>query len=307
MNDTTQEYKNRINRVIDYINANIGRPLSLDVLAGVASFSSFHYHRIFRAMTGETLNDFVRRLRLEKAANMLAVNPRTSVTAVAFTCGFSSSASFARSFKKRFGCSATQWRMRKSLGFSNNCKVISKNGKDRLSGSGYAGNAGADKRPAEEMLSVAVEDMPALRVAYIRHLEGYGNDIGRVFVRLFRWAGPRGLIGPETKVLGIPYDNPEITPAGKCRYDACISVPEGVEAEGEIGVLELKGGKYAVCRFEGNEREIAWTYNALYGNWLPESGYQPDDKPSYEIYYGNPHGYIDVSFVSDICIPVKPL
>ena len=164
MSRTAKEYKNRINRVIDYINANLKQPLSLDVLAGVASFSSFHFHRIFRAMTDETLSDFVKRLRLEKAANMLAVNPRASVTAVAFECGFSSSASFARSFKERFGCSATEWRKRKSLGFSNNCKAVSKNGKDSLFGSRYAGNAGADKGPQRGAVGDSQGDAWAKRV-----------------------------------------------------------------------------------------------------------------------------------------------
>ena len=68
-NDITKdEYTARINRVLDYIEANIDTALSLETLAGVAHFSPFHFHRIFKAMTGETLNRFIQRIRVEKAA-----------------------------------------------------------------------------------------------------------------------------------------------------------------------------------------------------------------------------------------------
>ena len=71
-----QEYAFRINRVIDYIEANIDVDLSLETLSGIANFSKFHFHRIFRAMVGETLNQFIQRIRLEKAAAQLIFNPK---------------------------------------------------------------------------------------------------------------------------------------------------------------------------------------------------------------------------------------
>ncbi|MEW6172958.1 MAG: GyrI-like domain-containing protein [Bacillota bacterium] len=305
MGTTPAEYKNRINKVIDYINEHLDQQIPLDVLAGVASFSPFHFHRIFKGLTGETLGGFVKRLRLEKAANILAANPRVSVTEVAFSCGFSTPASFARAFKERFGCSATEWRKHKGRGLSKNCKAKSKNGKDMIFDSGYPYAIGGGS--AKGVIKVEVKEMPSLDVAYVRSMIGYGDELADVFDRLFRWAGPRGLVGPGTTVLGIPYDNPDITPAAKCRYDACITVPQSAAAAGEIGRMRLESGRYAVCRFEGTEEDIAAAYNMLYGVWLPENGYQPDDRLSYEIYYAHPRSHPEKKFVSDICIPVKPL
>jgi AraC family transcriptional regulator len=83
------EYMARINRVIDHIDRNIGKDLSLEELARVAHFSRFHFHRIFHALVGETLNTFIQRLRLERAANQLTDNPKKSITAVGLDCGFS--------------------------------------------------------------------------------------------------------------------------------------------------------------------------------------------------------------------------
>ena len=83
-----EEYTSRINRVIDYIEKNTDKGLSLESLAKVAIFSPFHFHRIFRAMVGETLNQFIQRIRIEKAAAQLIVNPKKSITEIAFDCGF---------------------------------------------------------------------------------------------------------------------------------------------------------------------------------------------------------------------------
>ena len=121
-----EEYRSRINRVIDYIEANIDRDLSLSELAEVAHFSPFHFHRIFRAMVGETLNGFIQRIRLEKAAMKLALNPRESITEIATECGFSGPSAFARAFRDTFGMSASQWRSGGHRQYSKNGKTDSK-------------------------------------------------------------------------------------------------------------------------------------------------------------------------------------
>ena len=110
---TRQEYAARMNRVIDHIRRHLSNPLDLDELAAIACFSPFHFHRLFRAWMGETLQTFVHRLRLERAAAELAFDLRKSVTAIALDAGFSGSAVFARTFKEAFGMSATEWRNRK--------------------------------------------------------------------------------------------------------------------------------------------------------------------------------------------------
>ena len=93
-----REYIARVNRVIDHIEQNLASSLPLAHLAEVACFSPFHFHRIFKALTGETLTAFVQRLRIERAASMLVSEPETPVTHIALDCGFASSASFARVF-----------------------------------------------------------------------------------------------------------------------------------------------------------------------------------------------------------------
>lgn len=307
---TTREYKKRINRVIDYINENIGQDLSLNILARVALFSPFHFHRIFKAMVNEPLNDYIRRLRLEKGANVLINNPYKSITELALDCGFASPATFARAFKGYFSCTPSEWRNGKHREYSKNGKIDSKNGNDFSSGTGYNGPAGwppeTTNKRREDFMKVEIKEMPALRVIYVRHFGGY-DGVGEAWAKLFRRAGPRGLIGPKTKMLGVSYDNPDITPNDKCRYDACMTIPENTAVDGEIGLMDIPGGKYAVYHYEGTIGGLGEAYDRLYGEWLPQSGYQPENRPCYELYYSNPDGHPERKFACDICIPVLPL
>ena len=103
------EYAQRINRVIDYLRGNLDRQVKLEELAKVACFSEFHFHRIFGAVSGETLNNFTNRLRLEKAARLLRYSEQ-SLTDIAFDCGFSSSATFSRAFRSGYDTSPSQFR-----------------------------------------------------------------------------------------------------------------------------------------------------------------------------------------------------
>ena len=109
MDGARQEYERRVNRVVDHISQHLGDALSFNALARVAAFSPFHFHRVFRAITGETLFGFIQRLRLERSAGTLLTAPDRSILEVALDNGFSSAATFARAFKAHFGMSATAW------------------------------------------------------------------------------------------------------------------------------------------------------------------------------------------------------
>ena len=320
-----EEYVSRINRVIDYIETNIDTDLSLENLAGVASFSSFHFHRIFRAMVGETLNQFIQRIRIEKAAGKLVHNPRKSITEIALECGFSSSAAFARVFKDTFHMSASEWRaggylQDRKIGKTNRKEdqALSNFGKDFDISFEYSYGETQNriwrvkmKDKPQIKANVEVKDMPELQIAYVRHIGPYQGDselFGRLFEKLMTWAGPRGLIRfPETQMLTVYYDDPEITEDAKLRVDACITVPEDTPAEGEVGRMTIPGGTYAVAHFELQVDEYGDAWNALFGGWLPESGYQPADGPSYEMYLNDPQQHPEGKCIVDICIPVKPL
>ena len=158
---------------------------------------------------------------------------------------------------------------------------------------------------------IEVKDMPDLYVAYARHIGPYKGDselFEGLFSKLMTWAGPRGLLRfPETQVLAVYHDDPDITAEEKLRVSACITVPKDTQPEGEIGTMTVAGGSFVVARFElaADEYEEAW--KLVMGGWMPESGYQPDDRLCYELYHNDPEQHPEKKHIVDICIPVKPL
>ncbi len=302
------EYAARFNRVVDYIQDHLAEPMELEALASVACFSPYHFHRLFHGWMGETIHDFIFRLRVERAAWQLSYNPRKSITEIALDCGFSSSSTFARAFKSFHGVSASEWRKDRKIR-----KTVRK---DCEAGSpiGDACWETADGfGPAKEIvmnLNVEVKRIEPLHVAYLRHVGPYQENTAlfeRLFGQICGWAGPRGLLGPNTKFLSIYHDNPEVTDAQKLRLDVAITVPETTPAEGEIGRQVLEGGNYAVTRVRIHPKQYMETWDSLMGSWLPSSGYQPDDRPCFEITLNDPKTDPEGMHDVEIYLAVKPL
>jgi len=316
------EYKSRINCVIDYIDRNMERSFTLDELARVANFSKYHFNRIFHSFIGEALFQFIQRLRIEKAAFLLLANRGKSVTEIAYECGFSSSAVFARSFKEHFNMTASLWRKTKTVDESNigkakrHWRIYSSNQRKELVPSSvyieYRDKSQIWRIPMENgERKVEVTDLPPMTVAYVRHIGPYKGDaklFERLAEKLFTWAGPRNLINfPQTRFLIVYHDDPEITAPDKLRTSVCITVPENTEVDGEIGKMTIPAGKYALARFELTSSDYQEAWDWVYGTWLPQSGFVPDDRLCFELYppesVTHPEGKISV----DICVPVKPL
>lgn len=156
--------------------------------------------------------------------------------------------------------------------------------------------------------SVEVTKLPKMTLAYVRHIGPYkGNSqlFEKLWQQLMGWAGPRGLIGgPDFKSLIIYHDDPGVTNEEKLRTSVCITVPPDTKTEGAIGKMELEDGQYAIARFVIGVDEFQQAWDWVCGQWLPSSGYVPDDKPCFEMYPEEPK---DGKFTVDICIPVRPM
>ena len=327
-NQLRAEYQARINRVMDYVEANLGGELTLSALADIAAFSPYHFHRIFRAMVGETLCAFVQRARLEKGAALLTHSHKKSITEIALDCGYTSPATFARVFRERFGTTATEWRDRKS-GIADaadatdrkNGIAIRKYREERdvvfLYGGGELNQPlwrfGMNSEGKRDLrFDVEVKEEPDFTVAYVRHVGAYDRAdsslFGQLLGRLSAWAVPRGIMGqPGSRLLAVYHDPPEITEKPQQRLSVCMTVPSDTQVEGDVGKMVVSGGVYAVGHFEIDADQYAEAWNALTGDWLPQSGYQPADGVCFEDYRNDPSTHPEGKHQVDIYLPVRPL
>lgn len=304
------EYLSRINKTFDYIESHLEKPMTLEELATVANFSKFHFSRIFQSIVGETPFQFILRVRLEKAAMLIITCKKDRISEIAFKCGFSEVSIFSRNFKRYFQISATQYKEQK-INYSNLSQQHSNADQSDDKATLYlCPDLKTIKWRTNMKLnkSVEIKDLPKMTVAYIRHIGPYkGNEklFESIWTRLFTWAGPRGLIGGEDfKSLIIYHDDPNVTIEDKLRMSVCITVPSDTKVDGEVGKMELEAAKYVVARFELSAQDFQEAWDWVYGQWFPTSGYQPDDKPCFEVYPEEPK---DGKFIVDICVPVKPI
>jgi len=315
--DLYREYLGRINRVIDYIEENLAEKMTLEELAGVANFSKYHFHRIFYAFLGETLFQFIQRLRLQKSKELIAIRENASLTEIAYDCGFSSSAAFSRSFKKRYDMTPSQWKKEvqslnnQDQADSNLNQAECKEWKEKIPRTLYNHDILRNRRRIfMNKSNVEVKALEEMTVAYVRYMGPYaGNEklFETLFGKLYSWAAPRGLDKrPEAKNLIIYHDNPEITEEEKLRVSVCLTVPEDTEVNGEIGKMEIPGGLYAMASFNLSADEYGEAWNWTFGQWLPSSGYLPDERPCFELYPEN-EAQEEGKQLVNICIPVKSM
>ena len=298
------EYEKRVNQVVDHVSAHLAEDLTLEGLARVAAFSPFHFHRIFRAVTGETLFGFVYRLRLERAALALVHHRDRSILAVALDHGFSSAATFARAFKTHFGMSATDWRGGGAERWRKRGKANGNQSKAKRRRTRH----GAPRRTKEATMDVRIGELPRYHVAYMRYVGPYGpHGIPALWTRLYEWMRTHDLAGPDAVKLGIAHDDPAVTAVEKLRYDACVVVPSDFRGDKWVNVMDVPGGKHAISAFTSTAHEIEEAWGVLYRTWLPGSGYEPDDRPCLEVYRGNPEvAGRPGAFRCQLCIPVRP-
>ncbi|MCG8634993.1 MAG: AraC family transcriptional regulator [Desulfobacterales bacterium] len=282
---------------MDFISRNLQKELSLDEIAAQAYFSKYHFHRIFKACTGETVSAYIRRLRLEKAANRLLSDSGETITTIAMDCGFTSSQNFATVFKKQFGMSP------KIFQDNYNSDLWAAPAPDIIKSEKARENTVFAQR---SRLWIDLMKMPEFNVAYKRIIGPYDFvKANQAFDKMFTRLAP--LCDIHTSIsLGVVWDNPEVTAPENCRYDACITVPDSVPDS--IETQTIPEGEYVVSHCEiSSYAALESVYGQIFSGWFPQNNYVPADSISYEIYLNNPANHPRGSLLIDICIPVEEI
>ncbi len=252
-----------VNKAIDYILAHIGEDLSVDMIAKHCNFSKYYFSRMFKIETGESIGEFIRRVKMEQSAFRLKVERGRSITDVGCDYGYSSS-NYSSAFKQHHEQSPVEFRR----------GIVEKS---------LANPVFQDASVALETFEacdrkVAIETLPDYHVVYRRHKGSYG-DLSEHWGEFQDKYGE--YITDQTLFLERTYDDPSITDTNECLYDLYMTVPEN---SGLPNTTVIKGGKFAVYHFKGPVSQIYTAYQSIFNVWLPGSGENIDDRYGFDIY-----------------------
>lgn len=273
-------YENRLRRVSAYIHDHLDEDLDMERLAEIACLSSYHWHRIYRAIYGETLAATVKRLRLHRAAGDI-VRTELDVSEIAKRSGYPNLQSFNRIFKSVYGMPPARYR---------------KEGSHTQFEPSISGKATA-------MFNVSLKTIPPLELVGVPHTGSY-MEIDKAFETLFGTLYARGLAKPEMRMIGVYLDDPDLVEPEKLRSVACVTAGEETTANAPLERRMVEGGDYAVLHHKGPYADMYKAYQWLYAQWLPASGRQIRDRVMFEEYLNNPREVAPTELRTDIYMPL---
>lgn len=279
--DMMNANEKRLLRVLDHIHDHPAGDLSLDALSDVAAMSRFHWHRVFRAISGETLAQAVRRIRMQRASYLLVMTD-DPLGVIAAAVGMENLQSFSRCFSEAFLMSPAAFRKRGEL------RPFVRTPLPRR----------------DPMHPVTIRTEPAIRLAALPHKGAY-HEISRAFQKLTAVMASRDLFRSAGRMIAVFYDDPQSTPEADLRSHAGFEITGRSDLSAPLEEVTLSAGRQAVLTFTGPYAGLPAAYDELFGIWLPQSGEEPADMPSFEVYLNSPMDTAPEALITELHLPLK--
>lgn len=257
-------------------------------LAAVAHQSPFHFHRVYRAMTGETVGSSVQRLRLVRALHFLA-GPRT-VGEIALAVGYETPQAFARGVRSLLGLSPSGLRADPAALAASIQALLQ------------------PPVPAQDAapLQVTVQTLTPFEVVVLRR-RGAFDALDAGFGRLFAWAQRAGVAERLQTLAGIPLSDHRDVPAAAHVFECAMGFDAVVAPTRPFVRRTLGGGDYAVLRQVGAYAGLESALDRVLRDWLPHSGHALREAPVHHIYLDDPEAVDEADLRADLCVPVRRL
>ena len=273
--DMLDRWRRRFERAASLLSGRLDDPPSLAELASAAAVSPFHFHRIWRALTRETVGQTILRLRLEASQELLLIKD-ASVTETATAIGFGTPQSFARAFRRHTGLTPSEHRNSQSP---------------------------VAKRDTADM-KVAVDRRGEMMVVALRREGKAYTDLNATFGQVWSWAEATDTLQHLQGIYGIQLDDPASVPVDELRYDAGLAL--GVTSAPEpFRVLRLPAGEFACLRHFGSYDGLEAATQYVVGEWLLSSGREPADFPVFHNFINDPDQTPVDELITDILLPLK--
>ena len=291
-------------KIIQYIDNNLDTELSLERVSEIAAYSPFHFHRIFKLIVGETLQNYIFRKRIEKSAFYLSLRKNLSVKDIYLNLGFSSHSDFNKVFKKYYGKSPSEFRKLSPEKFHTISQIHRKNGQVDTVFDQYICNIENLLNWTTMNLKIKVMQLQEMNLAAVMSL-GIAN-VESSFNVLIDWAKNKQLFPRENlKMISVYHDSFEVTAADKVRIHACMLLDEKLKKqEGEVFSETLEAGKFIIGSGEVTLAEFEQSWVSLF-LWMKDNGYSTRKAFPFEIYHSNLKEHPEGKMLVDFCIPIN--
>ena len=281
-NITYNDYVQRINKVVAYINNHLDETLDLKTLANEAALSDFHFHRIFKALKGEAIGGYITRLRLEATARLLRYTALT-IEEIAFNIGYETPASLSKAFKKQYGISPTEYRTNKDT-YIMKKEIIN---------------------PDLALKAPKVVTLEPKNLIYVALTGAYGSlDYGKAYEQLWAVIKAQKLFTKGIESICISYDDPKITEGSLQRSDVCLAIHKSATPQEEVSCKTLAGGKYAVFFYQGCYENLSQVYDTAV-RWVIDHQYTLREEPFFEKYLNDARRTPKEKLKTEIYIPIN--
>lgn len=293
----------RINQILFYIDSNLDEDLSLETVAGIGCYSPFHLHRLFKEATGETLNNYITRKRIEKIAFFLMFRKDITITDLSTQFGFSSNSALTRTFTKFYGVSPTKFRSLLPGEYSKICQANSNIGQTPAIFEQYFCDINNNLNYVKMNAKIEIKELAGIDVAYITCIGVSGLD--RAFEKMMQWARRAQLtVLPDFKLIRIFHDSFRVTNPEKVRMSIGVQAPKGTEVAGEVGLTTVEKGKFIVARFLIEPVDFGKSWESLFV-WMNENGYKKAHGDPFELLHNNYNDHPEKKCEVDMCIPIQ--
>jgi len=281
-NITYNDYVQRINKVVAYINNHLDETLDLKTLANEAALSDFHFHRIFKALKGEAIGGYITRLRLEATARLLRYTALT-IEEIAFNIGYETPASLSKAFKKQYGISPTEYRTNKDT-YIMKKEIIN---------------------PDLALKTPKIVTLEPKNLIYVALTGAYGSlDYGKAYEQLWAVIKAQKLFTKGIESICISYDDPKITEGSLQRSDVCLAIHKPATPQEEVSCKTLAGGKYAVFFYQGSYENLSQVYDTAV-RWVIDHEYTLREEPFFEKYLNDARRTPKEKLKTEIYIPIN--
>ena len=281
-NITYNDYVQRINKVVAYINNHLDETLDLKTLANEAALSDFHFHRIFKALKGEAIGGYITRLRLEATARLLRYTSLT-IEEIAFNIGYETPASLSKAFKKQYGISPTEYRTNKDT-YIMKKEIIN---------------------PDLALKTPKIVTLEPKNLIYVALTGAYGSlDYGKAYEQLWAVIKAQKLFTKGIESICISYDDPKITEGSLQRSDVCLAIHKSATPQEEVSCKTLAGGKYAVFFYQGSYENLSQVYDTAV-RWVIDHQYTLREEPFFEKYLNDARRTPKEKLKTEIYIPIN--